>query len=1199
MIGPGYSQEQTIMILIDNNNVYSIPAYNHDGTSYISIQNFLKALDIAYKFDDHEKLLKIFFEEYEINITAKNPFLLVNSVSNNKTDVIQLATSPHFVDGLIFIPLHEILELTRQYYDTPVIYAGPGRLMIIRSDLSEFNKIEGITIEVNEEGTFLKIKAEAPVYSIYSEEDVESFQLGIEGTLVQEEQLKDLVPAGLIKHISTSGIGKNFEIRLLKSKADVSAEVIHLDGSEELVIHFFEREDSYWLEKESEHFKVIFRPGHSALVNDILLDAEKALAPLMILFNYLPESKIIINTYDVSDYGFGTTSTIPENFIRLEIEPLEPGYEVLLYNERIQWLLSHELVHIVVNDSKTSVEGFFRNIFGKVPPDKIQPSTVLYSLITNFNRYTPRWHQEAIAVYIETWFSGGYGRLLGSFDEMFFRTMVEEGRDFPTPLEIETIESHNSIFLENLYYNYGGRFISYLSIMYGSDKVLEWFKTNPEEFLTGFRGKFEKVFGTGLDESWNEFIQFEIQFQNKNLELLKNQKLTELRRIGNQEFGWISSPQLDRRNSSVIFGYHRSHELAELQSLNLLSGKSKILTSLPTPSMLQVASLAYDDMNGLLFYTTHNNQFFRDIWVYDVETGDKKILFKNARVGDLTVSSVTHELWGVEHDGGIVTLTVSQYPYKELIRLVSLPIGDELFNLSIDPQGENISAILKKPTGQQSVIIFNCKEMLEGSSFKYTSITSTGTPENPSWSEDRRYLFWNSYTNGVSNIYRYDFQTLSVKALTHCLTGLFRPLEISADSILAFRFTTNGFEPVIFSNEPASHLPAISYLGQKVIEKEHKLYDWALQHDTLKINPLEFSRESGYNGFSNLNLQSFVPVVSGFQNQVVFGLFTRISDPLLVHDFYLEAGVSPLKEVPDYPLWHLKFKYDYKQFLYFEVLYNNPDFFDLFNERKRGTIGTQLKLGHTYYWKYDNPHKVKQATTFTFYRGVEYINDNLVRVSQPDFGVLATNLNSKNLRKSIGSSDYEYGHEINWTVTIYGTNFDAPLFAPNTYIEFDDFSTWLWNHNVLHVKIAGGYLWDNEEIVQARFFFGGFGNRAVDNDEVKQFRRIFRYPGIPIYSLMTDKFLKLMLENNLPPIRLPDWSLGNQLVNHIDFEFYTQSMYAPSEQGDYWIDVGAQMDIRLKHWYNLESTLSAGIARAWSDKITDWEWFLSIKILKD
>ena len=93
----------------------------------------------------------------------------------------------------------------------------------------------------------------------------------------------------------------------------------------------------------------------------------------------------------------------------------------------------------------------------------------------------------------------------------------------------------------------------------------------------------------------------------------------------------------------------------------------------------------------------------------------------------------------------------------------------------------------------------------------------------------------------------------------------------------------------------------------------------------------------------------------------------------------------------------------------------------MFNDRKRGTIGTQFKLGQTFFWKYDNPLKIKQETNLTFYRDIEFINDNLIPVSQPDFAILATNLNVKNLRKSIGSSDYEFGNELNWTIGAYGT----------------------------------------------------------------------------------------------------------------------------------------------------------------------------------
>ncbi len=49
----------------------------------------------------------------------------------------------------------------------------------------------------------------------------------------------------------------------------------------------------------------------------------------------------------------------------------------------------------------------------------------------------------------------------------------------------------------------------------------------------------------------------------------------------------------------------------------------------------------------------------------------KKLIFENARVGDLAISSVTHDLWGVLHDGGITTLVVSPYPYHELHQVIT------------------------------------------------------------------------------------------------------------------------------------------------------------------------------------------------------------------------------------------------------------------------------------------------------------------------------------------------------------------------------------------------------------------------------------------------------------------------------------------------------------------------------------------------
>ena len=1195
------AQQITRITIVEGENSLSVPSYNYQGTIYVSLKHLADVIHLSNVVSDNGNSVDVAFNDFSLRFKAKNPFVVITDIESKKSKIYQFPTSSHFINDIIFVPLSETVELFNIYYDKTLIIMSPGKVIVLEKGQIAISEIKSVKLETGEKGTYVIIKSNNTIKSQLSGTDSDTFTLTINNASTFGKSFDSLRPAGYLKHIIISNINQNVQVVVKKKSENVASEFFYNDSNKELVIHLYKHADSPWLERESEHFKVVYRENHSDLINTVLISAEKSFNLLSKIFNYQPSDKIIINTYDVSDYGFAATSTTPQNFIRLEIEPMEPGYEFVPYNERIQWLISHELVHIIVNDAEVQPETFYRDLFGKVPPEKVQPLSAFYSLFTNFNRYSPRWHQEGIAVFFETWLSGGFGRELGSFDEMYFRSVVYEGIPFPSQLDLETLLSHNSIELENVHYIYGGRFLAYLAITYGYDKVIKWFKTIKGDAYTGFENKFQEVFKKDFYDSWADFISYEIKFQEENISILKKSDLTELKELNTQNFGWVSKPCLDRPSNSVVYIYHRPAQLTTLQSLDLSTGVSKRLATLETPSMLQVCSIALDEANGLIFYTTNNNQLFRDIWVYQLDSGKEKLLFENARVGDLAISPLTHTLWGVQHDGGFARLVYSPYPYKELVTVKTFELGEEIFNLSIDDSGKRLAAGLRRPSGLQSIVIINTESIIEDSLFQYEVISSSGSPENPSWSQNGKILYWNAYTNGVSNVYKYDFNVQSLKAISNCMTGLFRPLELSRDSIFAFEYFNNGFKPVKFKNESANFLPAINYLGQRVIEENPKLYSLNLNSDTTDINPMNFSVESGYNAFENLHVQSVFPMVSGFQNQVVFGLFTRISDPLLIHDFYLSAGVSPLSENPSYPLWHVRFKYDYKQLLFFEFLYNGDEFFDLFNKLKRGMLGEQYKVGHTYYWLYDNPLKIKQASTLTFYRNVEFLYDNLVRVSQPDFAVLATNLNYKNLRKTIGSSDFEYGNDMNWTVTLYGTDFDQPDFSVNTYAELSNYGMWLWKHNVLHVKIAGGYLWYNENLVQSKFYFGGFGNRPVDNDEVKQFRRIFRFPGISIYSLGVEKFGKLLLENDFPPIRLSDWLLFDQFANHIDFEIYSQGLITESYLGNYLVDIGAQMDVKLKHWYNLESTFSAGIAKAWvlPNGMTDWEWFLSIKLLKD
>jgi hypothetical protein len=1150
-------------------------------------------------YDDVDRTITIDFDDFELVAIANNPFLIVRSKTTDKSQTIQLPTSIHHVNNKVFISLNPFVKLIKSLSSTQLIITSPNKLFVTEDLQVEQNKLFKVELIDDSLSAFLHLKMLKRVrYSVSLDKENELHFL-LRNTSKASDLKRLIKLERLIESADLFTEGQSVIIKMRFKFPGTAYEIIESENANELRINFFQRVESDWYEKESQHFTIIYRLNHAQLVNHILSSAENSLKRLMSIFDYKPAEKIVINTYDVSDYGFGATTTIPQNYIRLEIEPFEPGYEAVPYNERIQWLLSHELVHIAVNDKKSSLGSVIRGLFGKVQPEKTQPFTTIYSVTGNFKRYTPRWYHEGIAVFLETWLSGGYGRTLGNFDEMYFRTSVLEGRKFPSQWEIETILSQNSIFLENEYYFYGARFVSYLAIHYSVNQVIEWFKTFSNDGLTGFIGKFQEVFGKDFYTAWDDFISAEKAFQNENLNILESTKLTEVDKLSRKNYGWVTQPYFDAKTLSVIYGYHQTATLATLQKFHLLTKKSEDLTTLLTPSMYQVASTAFDESNNLFFYTTNNNKLFRDVWVVDLLTKEKKLLFPDSRIGNITISAGTNDLWGVQQQGGLSTLVFTEYPYKYVKPVFTFDYSEELSHLSVTKSGEKLAAVVHQASGQQSIVLFEKNNLLSGEPVNYQIITSEGSPENPSWSDDELKLYWNAYTNGVSNIYRHDFQDSKTVALTNCITGLFKPVEVETDSLFAFEFSTDGFNPVMIANKPAHYLPAIQYYGQKIINKDPRVYDWLLPAALKVVDQTEFSNEESYSGLSNLHLHSFVPVVSGFQNQVVLGFFTRVSDPLLLHDFTMEMGVSPFNETPGDPFFHFRFKYDFKQRFYFEYKFNGPDFFDLFNNRKRGFLGSLFKLGYTHYWLYDKPHTLKQEISLTFYKDVEFINDNLVKVSQPYFGVLSFNITSKNLRRTIGSSDFENGDQFSVTLNLFATQFDSLQGLLNGYVEYNKYLLWLARHNVFHLMVSGGYVFDNPNLVQGRFYFGGFGNRGIDNGDVRQFRKVFRFPGLPIYQLMTKKFVKLLLENDLPPLRLRNWALGNQFVNHIDFAIYSQSLITENEFGKYWIDIGAQMDIRFKHWYNLETTFSAGIAKAWSEKTTDWEWFLSIKLLKN
>lgn len=1200
-----YPQVDTKIAIIIKDRYELIDAENHSGIIYLSLNDLLKIIDISSDFSEDKKNLNVKFSDQSFRITIQNPFVNILDSQLKTKKIYQLPNAPYLKNNFVFVSSLSAIELINLIWDKQLVQLAPNRIKVIEKiqeqipDTLPKLKISKFEIESEDEAVKVKLFFSGEITNYYNFYRSQNLHLILWDVIGVNDSVFESPSEDILDKIEIKSFEQFSEMIFYLNKEETITEIFKGDNKNELVIRISERDFGDWYVKESENFKIIYRDSHSHLVNHLLNSAENSLNRLMKIFNYKPDKKIIINTYDVSDYGFGGTTTIPENYVRIEIEPLETGYEVIPYSERFQWLLSHELVHIIVNDMAGGFESSLRSVFGKVLPEKNQPLSIFYSLLTNHNRYTPRWFQEAIAVFVETWFSGGYGRLLGSFDEMYFRTLVNEGINFSSDVEIENYTSHTSMFLENVLYLYGTRFIGHLADKYGVEKLIEWFSLESDDFYPSLQSKFEKIYGSEFEDEWNQFIKDETEFQNQNILTLKTAPQTQIKRLSKESFGWITKPSFDSRNNLLFFGYHKPSNLAQITKFDLKTNLYEQLITLPTPSIIQVASVAYDEAYQQMFYTTNNNQLFRDLLMYDFNSKKEKLLFENIRMGSLTISPEKHELWGVQHQSGKAVLIRSKYPYTEAQSLSAFLVGDELQDLSINKKGDLLAATMHFSNGQQSIAIADIKEIDKGNPIIFKPISSNGTPENPSWSLDGNYLYWNAYVNGVANIYRYDITTEEIIPLTNTIQGLFRPIEISSDSLLAFEFTTNGFIPVVFKIQKTERLPAIQYFGQRILNKSSELLKWNLTPAKEIADSIKISKEDSYSSFNSISVKTFIPTVSGFQSRIVLGFYSQFNDPLLIHDLTIDAGISPFKETTNDIKYHLRLKYSFHQKLIIAAEHNATDFYDLFNKRKRGMLGSRFALGYNYFWIYDNPLKIKHSTELSLYKDIKFINDNQTEVSIPDYLILKSELDIKDLRKTIGSIEWESGDWIRLSVLGYTSDPDNPKYSGQIMGEWDKFFMIFFDHNVLQFKIASGYHFEKEEIPETKFYFGGFGNRAIENEPVKQYTKMFRFPGVPIYNIVADKFVKVMISNSLPPIRIPGASIFGIDLKNINLSVFSQGLYSDSRFVEKAIDAGAQINFVLQHWYNLETTFSAGIAKAWWNGGTDHEWFISFKLLKD
>ena len=923
---------------------------------------------------------------------------------------------------------------------------------------------------------------------------------------------------------------------------------------------------------------------------------ENALAFHKKEFHWQPWDETTVLLKDFSDYGNAAALGSPSNMVLLDVAPLSLSMETFSPGERFFTLTNHELAHVAAIDVWNSRDAGWRRFFGGKPmPLQKHPISILYNFLTSPRNLSPRWYMEGSAVFFETWMAGGLGRAQGAYDEMVWRAKIHDHSRIFSPLGLESEGTQIDFQVGANSYLYGTRFFSYLALTQGVEKTVEWLRRS-EDSKAYYESQFKHVFGRRLDDVWDEWIAFERKFQAENLAALAKYPLTEPKHLSPRALGSMSRGFIDERTNSLIAAFRYPGRIGFLGRMDVATGELHHLTDLDGMMLYKVTSVAFDPASRTAFYV-NQNYAFRELNAIDVDTGKKRRLLTDARIGDLAFDKADNSLWGLRHQNGFVTLVRIPAPYTSFNQIKTFRYGEVLFDLDVSPDGELIAASYGTVDGKQSVKVWKRSDLEQGDAENpvATLALPPSVPEMFTFTPDGRALLGSSYYTGVSNVFRFDIASGKYDVLTNAATGFFRPQLRPDGSLFVYDYTGEGLNPSIIQPQVREDLATVRLLGTEVINKNPELKEWGVGSPA-KVPLDELVTERGtYEPLKRMRFDSHYPILSGYDQKPAVGYFFHLADPLQFRQLSASLTVSPFG-VDEGERFHADVTFETPNWKV-NYWHNLSDFYDVFGPVLRSRKGDAIIVDYTRPLIYDPPRQLDVFGSVAAYFGLDTLPGAQNIPSPKDLQSGEIGLKYTNTTKSLGGVDHEKGIEGR---IVSGTDQAQGEWFPRLYGGLSAGVALPWRNSSAWIYSWAGLVGGQHDHPLAAYYFGAFRNNYVDNRPEKRYREMEAFPGFEIDEIAARKFARATGEINLPPIRFAEVGVPAFYLSHIRPAVFAGGMLTqdPEREGHNYYNVGAQFDLNFTIALRLPMVLSVGAASGWVDgdhrKV---EWLASLKIM--
>ena len=902
---------------------------------------------------------------------------------------------------------------------------------------------------------------------------------------------------------------------------------------------------------------------------------------------YVPEAPLLLLT-DWEDDGNGGATPLPRSLIQIGMAPLNMSYYVNPSGERYRQLFCHEYTHIVMTDKYNRKDLGWRKFFGtKVSVDNTQPITALWSFLSVPRWYAPRWYQEGIACFMETWLGGGVGRSLGGYDEMYFRSIIDGKEPLFSVVGLETEGSTMDFQVGANAYLYGTRFVNYLTKEYGYENLIKFYNRTADS-RTFFGSQFKNVYGKSLRKTWNEWKEDERKHQEENLAAIREYPITETAPLTPDPLGSVSPLVYDPETGKAYAAMNAPGGFAHLTELDLNTGKQRKITDLYGIQLYNPAFVALDQKGGRLIYT-FNNAKMRGLEVYDLHK--KKVVKKKKfqRINNIVYDDTNDCLYGLFSNGGTQSIVKMDHDLENPEVIYAFPFGVSVFDVAISHDGQWLSMTRQGDNGEHTLLLFNTRE-LEQAIFQPVELL-TWEDSNLGqfrFSLDDKYLIGSSYYTGVSNLWQINLETREPEMLTNTDIGLFAPLEIAPGKLLALEFKRDGLRPVTLDRKVVTDANAVELYGQRAYENNVE----ALESVGLLKNPLPkiefgdvYNNITPYNVIKEMRFAGAYPIITGFTDSKAWNRVTPVlgyrfffSDPVGLSSIKMAVGMSPWSHND----WKNKFHADFEWKYYFWTLkaaWNHTDFYDLAGPMRASRKGYMVSLAYDYTNTLVAPYSRSWGFSVGAYGDMDALP--LYQEIEVDIKSMQTaSLYGKiaKTRTSLGGVMKEQGYELGAQAYGYlvGGKFFPSLDATADFgvLLPIDRNTSFW------LRTAGGHNFGDAETVFGNSYFGGFRNNRLDYRNAFQYRGSMAMPGAGIDAIQAHSYAKAMAELNLRPIRLNDFGAVFCYPTWIQCSLFGGGLSAwnPGKPHQMYYSTGIQLTTEVVILNYLKTTLSLGYA---------------------